>query len=126
MTLIADAPARQVAGRPATWWRICSVAVLHPERGVAAIVRGDQIAVFLLHDGAIRAVQQGDPYAAGANVMSRGLVGTRRGRPTVASPMYKHVFDLETGECLDPRGEEPRALRSYPVRVVDGMVEVAG
>lgn len=123
MTLIADAPARIDA---AAWWRVCPLAALHPERGIAALVRGEQVAVFLLHDGRLRAVQQADPYAGGANVMSRGLVGTRRGRPTIASPMFKHVFDLDTGECLDPKGEEPRPLRSYRVHVVDGVVEVAG
>lgn len=123
MTLIADAPVQRSAS---SWWRMCSLSALHPERGAAAIVRGEQIALFRLHDGSVRAVQQADPYAEGANVMSRGLVGTRGGRPSVASPMFKHVFDLETGECLDPKGGEERHLRSYPVRVVDGVVEVAG
>ncbi|MGC5076511.1 nitrite reductase small subunit NirD [Agrococcus sp. DT81.2] len=122
MTLIADAPVRLST---TSWWRICPISSLHPERGAAAIVRGEQVALFRLHDGSVRAVQQADPYAEGANVMSRGLVGTRGGRPSVASPMFKHVFDLETGECLDPKGEEVRHLRSYPVRVVDGVVEVA-
>ncbi|MFA4842053.1 MAG: nitrite reductase small subunit NirD [Agrococcus sp.] len=123
MTLIVDAPVRLST---TSWWRICPLSALHAERGAAAIVRDEQIALFLLHDGSVRAVQQADPYAEGANVMSRGLVGTRGGRPSVASPMFKHVFDLETGECLDPKGEEERHLRSYPVRVVDGVVEVAG
>ena len=38
--------------------------------------------------------------------MARGIVGIARGRPspTVASPMYKQVFDLATGECLDEPG----------------------
>lgn len=123
MTLIADHPVRLST---TAWWRICPRSALHPERGAAAMVRGEQVALFLLHDGSVRAVQQADPYAQGANVMSRGLVGTRAGRACVASPMFKHVFDLETGECLDPKGEEVRHLRSYPVRVVDGVVEVAG
>jgi nitrite reductase (NADH) small subunit len=36
--------------------------------------------------------------------------------------MYKQVFDLETGRCLD----DPHvAVVTYPVRVHDGMVEVA-
>lgn len=125
MTLIVDAPVRRDVRTP-PWWRICPVAALHPERGAAAMVGGEQVAVFLLHDGTVRVVQQADPYGAGANVMSRGLVGTRSGRASVASPMFKHVFDLETGACLDAKGEDPRPLRTYPVRVVDGVVEVAG
>lgn len=122
MTLIVDAP---LLTETETWSRICPLAALHPERGVAAVVGGEQVAVFLLHDGTVRAVQQADPFCA-ANVMSRGLVGTWRGRPSVASPMFKHVFDLDTGECLDAKGEEPRGVRAFPTRVVDGVVEVAG
>ncbi len=42
--------------------------------------------------------------SADANVIARGIVGTvgtgRGHRDTVASPMYKQVFDLATGECL--------------------------
>ena len=53
--------------------------------------------------------------------MSRGLVGDRAGVPTVASPLLKQVFSLDTGVCLD---DESRALRMYPVRVVDGTIEV--
>ena len=135
MTLIADASVLHAADRIGTepgaagsvdagWSRICPVTALHPERGVAAMLDGQQVAVFLLHDGTVRAVQQTDPFAS-ANVMSRGLVGTWRGRPSVASPMYKHVFDLESGACLDAKGDEPRSLRAYRTRVVDGVVEAA-
>jgi nitrite reductase (NADH) small subunit len=39
--------------------------------------------------------------------------------------MYKQVFDLRTGECLDAVGKEPKPLRSYPARVLHGVVSVA-
>jgi nitrite reductase (NADH) small subunit len=35
--------------------------------------------------------------------------------------VYKQVFDLTTGICLD---DETVVVRSWPARVVDGMVEV--
>ena len=38
--------------------------------------------------------------------------------------MYKQVYDLRTGACLDSIGMEPVALRTWPVRVVDGEVLV--
>jgi len=38
--------------------------------------------------------------------------------------MYKQVFDLRTGACLDSQGKEPRSLRSWPVAVEDGQVLV--
>ncbi|MCW2824952.1 MAG: nirD, partial [Aeromicrobium sp.] len=61
-----------------------------------------------------------DPYSH-ANVMARGLVGSRGGTPTVASPMHKQAYDLVTGQCLD---DPTLSLRVWPTRVVDGAVEV--
>lgn len=103
--------------------RVCALADLVPERGVGALVGEHRIALFRLADDRVLAVQQRDPYS-GANVLSRGIVGTADQVPIVSSPMYKQVWDLTTGACLDPVGKEPVDLRAYPVRVVDGEVLV--
>lgn len=103
--------------------RVCALADLEVERGSAALVHGDQVALFLLHDGGVHAVDHLDPFS-GAYVIARGIVGTRGDTPTVASPMYKQVFDLRTGACLDPVGSEPADLRTWPVHVLDGAVWV--
>ncbi|MCK2030263.1 nitrite reductase small subunit NirD [Microbacterium galbinum] len=103
--------------------RICAVSDLEVERGRAALHDGTQVALFLLADGSVHAVSNLDPFS-GANVISRGIVGTRGDAPTVASPMHKQVFDLRTGECLDAQGREPAALRVWAVVVVDGQVEL--
>lgn len=108
----------------ATWVAICRLVDLVPERGVAALVRGTQVAVFRLLDDAVYAVQQLDPYS-NACVMSRGIVGTRGGAPTVASPMYKQLFDLRDGACLDPMGKDPLDLLPYAVQVTDGVIHLA-
>lgn len=105
------------------WLRVCRVDDLVPERGAAALVDNEQVAVFRLSDGSVHAVQQLDPFS-GAFVMARGLVGTRGDAPTVASPMYKQIFDLRDGRCLEPIGAEPQHLRTWPVRVADGTVYV--
>ncbi|MGO2749776.1 MAG: nitrite reductase small subunit NirD [Pseudoclavibacter sp.] len=105
------------------WVGVCPLAALHPERGVAAILDGTQIALFRLGDDRVFAVQQADPYS-GSQVMSRGLVGTRGESVTVASPMFKQVFDLASGECLDTVGKDPRSLTTYPVRIEDSTVLV--
>jgi len=107
----------------AEWMPVCALTALEVERGRAALLDGEQIALFLLPDGRVHAVQNLDPYS-GAQVLSRGIVGTRQGAPTVASPMYKQVFDLRTGACLDAGGKEPRALRVWPTAVRDGVVFV--
>lgn len=113
---------------PPGWVRVCALADLEVERGRAALVDGTQLALFLLHSavgggGRVHAVSNRDPYS-GANVISRGIVGTRQDAPTVASPMYKQVFDLRTGACLDTQGKEPKLLRVWPVAVDDGQVLV--
>ena len=107
-----------------TWVAVCTMEDLPRERGVAALVGADQVALFRTFDDHVYAVQQLDPYS-GAQVMSRGIVGSRGEAPTVTSPMYKQVFDLRTGCCIDPVGKEPETLRRYAVRVTDGVVSVA-
>lgn len=46
-------------------------------------------------------------------MLSRGLTGTHRGRPFVASPLLKQRFDLESGRCLD---DEDVRVTTYEVR----------
>lgn len=105
------------------WLAVCRVDDLVRERGAAALVDDEQVAVFRLSDDAVHAVQQLDPFS-GAYVMARGLVGTRGDAPTVASPMYKQIFDLRDGRCLEPIGAEPQHLRTWPVLVEDGVVYI--
>lgn len=102
--------------------RVCALADLTPERGAGVLLDGSvPVAVFRLADDRVLAVQQRDPFS-GANVLSRGIVGDRAGRPTLTSPMHKQVWDLETGECLDPVGKDPVDLRVYRVEVEAGDV----
>jgi nitrite reductase (NADH) small subunit len=104
----------------AQWTAVCRYDDLIPERGVAALVNGEAVAVFRTHDGALYALSNMDPFS-NASVLSRGIVGDRGGRSTVASPIYKQVFELTTGICLD---DPSVSVRTYPVRLVDGVVEV--
>jgi nitrite reductase (NADH) small subunit len=99
---------------------VCAYDALLPERGVAALVGGRQLALFRAYDGTVYALDNHDPFS-GANVLSRGIVGSRGDVPTVASPMYKQVFDLRTGSCLD---DPEVSVASHQVRVVDGQVVV--
>jgi nitrite reductase (NADH) small subunit len=123
MTIADTKTDSDVANPPSPWVRVCPLADLEPERGRAALLAGAQIALFLTHDGRVHAVSNYDPYS-GAHVISRGIVGTRQDAPTVASPMYKQVFDLRTGSCLDTQGKEPRTLTVWPVAVQGGDVYV--
>jgi nitrite reductase (NADH) small subunit len=103
------------------WTPVCDYDDLLPERGVAALVEGVQVALFRCHDGSLHATGNRDPYT-GAMVLSRGIVGSRGDAPTVASPLHKQVFDLRTGACID---DETTVVPVFPVRLRDGTVEVA-
>jgi nitrite reductase (NADH) small subunit len=103
------------------WLDVCAVALIPPCCGVAALLRGRQIALVRPGEGeTVFALSNYDPFSE-AFVISRGIVGDRAGRPKITSPLYKQSFDLETGVCLDDASVR---LRAYPVRVRDGRVEV--
>lgn len=108
------------ASRQRVWTAVCRYSELTPGRGVAALVDDVQIAVFRTTPGELYAIGNRDPYS-GAFVISRGVTGSKDGAPTVASPMYKHVFDLRSGVCLD---DPAVALPVYPVRRYRGLVWV--
>lgn len=122
MTITDPRPVADLTHEPG-WVRVCAAADLEVERGRAALIDGTQIALFLTHSGRVYAVSNLDPFS-GAHVISRGIVGTRQDAPTVASPMYKQVFDLRTGACLDAQGKEPHDLRVWPVASADGDILV--
>jgi nitrite reductase (NADH) small subunit len=104
-----------------TWLRVCPYDDLVPDRGAAALVGDRQIALFRLSASAeVHAIDHRDPFSD-ANVMARGLVGSRAGVPTVASPMHKQAFELRTGQCVD---DPDVALEVWPTRVSEGWVEV--
>lgn len=105
------------------WHSICMLEDLAPDTGVRALVGGGQIALFrIARTGALYAIDAIDPFS-GAAVLSRGIVGDIDGEVVVASPIYKQHFSLETGRCLE---DESKSVQAYPVRVVDGMVQLAG
>lgn len=99
---------------------VCRRARLELGRGVAALVDGEAVALFVLDDGTVHAIANIDPFS-GASVLSRGLVGDCNGEPTVASPLYKQRFSLLTGHCLDDPGV---AVPVHEARVRDGHVEI--
>ena len=107
---------------------VCSIDDLTPELGVAALVGGEQVAIFRLADGRVFAVQNLCPFS-GAAVIARGITGSRGEVPTIASPIYKQVFSLVDGRCLDTVDRAPLPgggpdLATYAVSVDDGRVTI--
>ena len=103
------------------WTAICATDDILPNTGVCALVEDRHVAVFRVGQAEYFAVDNVDPKN-GASVLSRGLVGNLGGKVVVASPLYKHHFDLKTGECL----ELPElSVRAHEVRIDSGRVFVA-
>jgi nitrite reductase (NADH) small subunit len=106
-----------------TWSPVCSLDDILPDTGICALVNDRHVAVFHVKDAAqpLFAIDNVDPNAD-ASVLSRGLVGSLGDRIVVASPIFKHHFDLRSGECLEA---PENSVAAYPVRLVDQTVLVA-
>lgn len=102
------------------WTAVCRISDLVPERGAAALVGERQVALFRLGDDEVLAVGHRDPFS-GANVMARGLVGTRGTTTTLTSPLHKQVFDLRTGHAVD---YPDVTLEPWEVRTLNGEVQI--
>ena len=104
------------------WIDVCRADEILPFTGVAALIEGEQVAIFrLAAEDQCYAISNYDPVSK-AYVLSRGLVGDKNGVVKIASPIYKNTFNLMTGQCLD---DENVWLRTWTTRVVAGIVQVA-
>lgn len=106
--------------RAVTYTTVCEVADIEVEGGVRALVGGEAIAIFRVHDGNVYAISDYDPCSR-ASVLARGIVGTRGDVPVVTSPMHKQAFDLRSGQCLDDAAVR---VPVYDVQVTRGQVLV--
>lgn len=103
------------------WITVCSLSDIAPNTGVNALIGTEQVAIFRIGESEqVYAISNLDPFSK-AFVLSRGIVGDRKGVLKVASPIYKQNFNLKTGECLD---DESVSIPVYPARVVAGQVQV--
>ncbi|MFC3913938.1 nitrite reductase small subunit NirD [Pseudaeromonas sharmana] len=104
------------------WVKVCALTDLTPDVGAAARVGDEQVALFYLPQlsPAVYALDNWDPLGE-AFVISRGIVGDQGGIPCVASPLYKHHYQLADGRCLE---ESAVALRVWPVRLDGGEVYI--
>ena len=104
-----------------TWLPACPIGELEPGWGETALLAGHQVALLKATDALVYAIEARDPHT-GSMVMARGIMGSRGDAPTIASPLHKEVYDLRTGAGLT---HPQYSVRTYPTRVVDGVLEVA-
>jgi nitrite reductase (NADH) small subunit len=106
-----------------SWRAVCDLSDIIPNTGVCTLVNGQQVAIFRIGAAdTVYAISNFDPFSR-ANVLSRGIVGDRAGRPKVASPIYKQSFCLESGVCLD---DENVQVPVFEARVYEDSVEIRG
>jgi len=121
VVLHSPTPADEIGLADASNWQtVCELDDLEPEWGEAVLVDGEQVALYRLWDDSVCAVSNQDP-ATGSFVMARGIVGSRAGRPTIASPLHKQVYDLHSGMCLTHPG---LTVPVVDARVAGGAVQV--
>jgi len=103
---------------------VCSIQDIAPDSGRAALVDGQQVAIFRVKTGSDErffAIDNFCPFAK-ANVLSRGIVGSLKGSIVVASPIYKQHFDLQSGVCLE---DATVTVRTWPVSVEGDKVLIS-
>lgn len=106
-----------------SWFSVCSTALLTPGRGVPVLLPdGRQAALFRDRAGRLYAIDNRDPFT-GASVLARGLLGSDRNTPFVASPLLKQRFALADGRCLD---DDAVSVTVYEVRVAHAELAHAG
>jgi len=116
----SEAAINQITGEVGTWHLVCALEDIWPNMGVCALLEGRQVAIFRLQDNQLYAMDNYDPHSD-ANVLSRGIVGDLGGERVVASPIYKHHYQLRTGVCIE---DASISLKTYPVELRDGAVWV--
>jgi nitrite reductase (NADH) small subunit len=82
--------------------------------GRAFAVDGEQIAVFRLRDGSLRAIDAVCPHKGGP--LADGLADDR----VVVCPLHGYTFDM----CTGSEAGGGMSVRSYPVRSVDGDIRI--
>jgi nitrite reductase (NADH) small subunit len=102
------------------WQSVCQESDLIKNIGVCALLGEHQVAIFKIDNGDIYAIGNYDPFSD-ANVLSRGICGDIKGQVVVASPIYKQHFNLSTGQSLE---DDSVGVPVYPVRIIDGMVQI--
>jgi nitrite reductase (NADH) large subunit len=93
-----------------------------PQDGGATIKYGkSQIAVFNFTSRRQWYASQNMCPHKKAFVLSSGILGDAAGVPKIACPLHKRTFSLESGESLQG---EAYSIRTFPVRVVEGQVQL--
>jgi nitrite reductase/ring-hydroxylating ferredoxin subunit len=99
-----------------TWHSIAPETDLWEGVGLSATINGTPVGIYKLDDG-LHAMEDLCPHAFA--LLSGGFIENG----CVECPVHQALFDLRTGALVSGPGQ--RDLITFPVRVTDGMIEVA-
>lgn len=103
------------------WFKAAKIEDIPVNGGACVKVQDKQIALFYL--------QNKDELYACQNlcthkkqmILSRGIVGDKKGEPMITCPLHKKSFSLKTGNNLN---NEDYRIRIYSVKLEDGFVYI--
>ncbi len=99
---------------------VARVEEVPPGTATAVQVGGTELALVNL-DGTFFAVDNECTHRGGS--LGEGEINTDWSEWAIECPLHGSVFDVRTGEVLNPPA--PRPVRTYPVEVEGGVVKVS-
>lgn len=103
------------------WIRVTAVENIPLREGRAVTLGGVELAIFNLGDR-FAAIENRCPHQGGP--LADGIVGGYGESVTVTCPLHTRRLCLDSGTTVKPGGSEA-CVRTFPVRVVDGIVQVS-
>jgi 3-phenylpropionate/trans-cinnamate dioxygenase ferredoxin component len=99
------------------WTSVADRSAVEPEAPLGVIVNGTEIGVYDV-GGALYAIENICPHANAR--LSEGFAEGCE----IECPLHSAIFDVTTGTHL--RGEPCRDVKTFPVRIVEGRIEIQG
>ncbi len=107
---------------PSNWIEVSAIESFPLREGRNVRVNGLDIAVFNLGERCL-AVENRCPHLDGPLV--DGIVSSVDGKLTVTCPLHARRVCLESGATVKPSGEGHACIRTFEVRVENGMLALA-
>jgi nitrite reductase (NADH) small subunit len=104
-----------------TWLRITEIENIPLREGRSVTLGDREIAIFNLGTGFV-AMENRCPHKGGP--LADGIVSATGETLTVTCPLHNWRVALESGQVVRPAGEDGICVRTFPVKVENGIIEV--
>jgi nitrite reductase (NADH) small subunit len=104
------------------WVRITRAENIPLREGRSVTIGGRELALFNL-GGRFVAMENRCPHRGGP--LADGIVSSTGGALTVTCPLHNWRVAVDGGSVVKPSGQDAACVRTYPVRVDNGIISVA-